>query len=148
MQFDLEQTNVQLNGHVVTGWSDDGDALTLPTIDIANVKRGADGLMTASSTGDKGGPVVFKLLPNSATTAFLMNLVATLQSGGKVIFDGIIDDRCNGVVIRLDRGVLTSTPLGNSQGKGDTANMEFTIEFERVTPDYSGANFLNRPVGA
>ncbi len=147
MLFDLEQTKVQINGHNVTGFSDDGDALSLPTIDIATVKRGADGIMTGASTGEKGGPVIFKLLPNSVSTKFFMNLVASIQGGGRVTFDGIVNDEANGIVVKLERGLLTSAPTGPTIGKGDVANMEFTIEFERITPDYSGANFTTRPVG-
>jgi len=147
MLFDLETTSVQINGHNVTGFSDDGDALSLPTIELASVKRGADGVMVGASTGNKGGPVMLKLQPNSDTTKFLMGLVATLQNNGRIVFDGIVNDIANGIVVRLERGILTEAPTGNTLGKGDIANMEFTFEFERVTPDYSGANFNTLPVG-
>ena len=71
MTFSLEQTTVTLNGHTVTGWSDDTDALSLPSIDLSNVKRGASGEMVATTTGEKGGPVTIKLLPNSPSVIFV-----------------------------------------------------------------------------
>ena len=121
MIFNLEQTVVEINGHNVTGWSDDTDALSMPTIDIAAVKRGADGLMVASSTGDKGGPVILKLLANSPSTKFFMNLVSTIQNGGRVEFNGTVNDQANGYAIRLERGILMNTPLGQSLGKGESS---------------------------
>ncbi len=141
MQFSLEQTTVEINGHTVTGWSDDGDALSLPDIELTNVKRGADGIMTASTTGEKGGPVILKLLPNSPSTKFFSSLVTTILNGGRVQLDGTIFDPINNITVNLSRGVLMTAPLGQTQGKGETANREFTIEFERVIPNYDAANF-------
>ena len=77
MFFSLQDVTVLLNGHTVEGeqtigeqtikgWSEDTDALTLPdAFEFASVRRGATGDMAAFSTGDRGGPVSLKLLPNS-----------------------------------------------------------------------------------
>jgi len=140
MTFSLEQTSVQINGHTVTGWSDDTDALSLPNIDLAVVKRGADGKMVAATTGEKGGPVVFKLLANSPSVKFFQNLVTTILDGGKVELSGIIVDQTNNISVSLERGVIVNSPLGQTLGKGEVGNREYTIEFERVVEDQSGSN--------
>lgn len=140
--FSMEQATLELNGHTFTGWSDDADALSMPTVDLANIKRGADGKMTATSTGDKGGPVVIKLLPNSPSASFMMRAVAAQQNGASVKWNGTWRDSINQVVVALAGGVLSNAPLGQTLGKGETANLEFTIEFERVTPDYQAATFV------
>lgn len=139
--FSLEQSSLVLNGHTVTGWSDDADALSMPNVDLANVVRGADGGMVSTSTGDKGGPVIIKLRPNSPSTAFFMNAVTAQQNGAAVKWNGLYRDPLNQVVVALAGGVLTNAPLGQTMGKGETGNREFTFEFERITPDYQAANF-------
>jgi len=140
-QFSLEQTVVILNGHAVTGWSEDADALSLPDIDISAVKRGADGKMVAASTGDKGGPVIVKLLANSPSVKFFQNIATSQLAGASVVWNGIIRDAINGINVALVNGILTHAPLGPTIGKGDVANREYTIEFESIIADYSGANF-------
>ena len=139
--FSLEQTSVIINGHAITGWSDDTDALTMPDIDIATIKRGADGKMIASSTGEKGGPVTFKLLANSPSVKFFQNLVSAQLRGAGVKYNGLIRDPINGINTVLSGGILSHAQLGQTMGKGDVANKEITIEFETITADYSGANF-------
>lgn len=142
MLFSLEQTTVTLNGEIVTGWSDDTDALSLPQdLEIAVTKFGADGMMTGAGTGIKGGEVTFKLLPNSPTTKSLMNIATTLQNGGRVEFDATVEDENLGYKINMERGVLNKFPAGPSLGKGEVSNAEFVFSFERIMPDYSAANF-------
>ncbi len=136
MNFSIEQTTVILNGHTVTGWSDDADALGMPNVDLANVVRGADGKMVASSTGEKGGPIVIKLLANSPSTKFLMNMVVAQQNGASVSWNGIIRDAINQINVILTNGTLSNAPLGQTIGKGEAANREFTFEFERILPVY------------
>lgn len=141
MTFSLEQMTLTLNGHSVTGWSDDTDALSLPSIDLSNIKRGASGEMVATTTGEKGGPVTIKLLPNSPSVKFFQNLITSIQQGGRVEFNGSIVDSVNGITVSLQRGVMQNAPLGPTIGKGEVANREYVIEFERVEADYSAANF-------
>lgn len=139
--FSLEQSNLNLNGHDVTGWSDDTDALSFPNIDLASIKRGADGGMIATSTGDKGGPVILKLRANSPSAKFFQNAVTAQINGAAVLWNGLYRDPVNGVTVALVNGTLVNAPLGPTMGKGDVANREFTIEFQLVVADYSGANF-------
>jgi len=139
--FSLEQSTLNLNGHNVTGWSDDTDALSFPSIDIATSKRGADGKKVSSSTGEKGGAVTIKLLANSKSTKFLMNAVTAQLNGSAVSWNGLFRDPVNGVSVAMTNGTLQNVPLGQTMGKGDVSNKEFVIDFELVIPDYSGANF-------
>ena len=140
-EFSLEQCKLVLNGHEVTGWSDDTDAISFPNIDIASVKRGADGKMASSSSGEKGGPVVMKLLANSPSAKFFQNAATAQLNGAAVSWNGIFRDPINGISVAMTQGTLTNVPLGPTMGKGDVANKEFTIEFETVVADYSGASF-------
>ena len=98
MFFSLQDVTVILNGHTVEGeqtirgWSEDTDALTLPdAFEFASVRRGATGDMAAFSTGDRGGPVTLKLLPNSPSVPFFMNQVTRiLVERAVVIWDGSV----------------------------------------------------------
>lgn len=139
--FSLENVSVILNGHTVQGFSEDADALSLPNIDLANVVRGADGGIVATSTGDKGGPVILKLRPNSPSVPFFMSAMAAQQNGASLSWNGIIRDSQNQTNVSLTGGTMTNGPTGQTMGKGSTANREFTFEFERVIPDYLGALF-------
>lgn len=135
----IEDTDVVINGHTVEGWSDDADALTLPDVELASVTRGADGRMVASSTGNKGGEVTIKLLPNSPSTQFFSQRAAEIVGGAVIIFHGLIRNSRLGFSTRLSRGVLMTAPLGQTLGKGEAAAREFTFEFEEILPNYDGA---------
>ena len=141
MDFSLERCEFQLNGHTVVGWSDDAEALILPDVDLANIIRGADGKMTSTSSGEKGGPVIIKLLPNSPSVPFFLNAVLAQQNGASVVWAGIFRDPVTKITIAFVKGVLQHGPLGQTIGKGATKPLEFTIEFEKVLPDYSAVNF-------
>ncbi|MCK5607376.1 hypothetical protein KAR91_36165 [Candidatus Pacearchaeota archaeon] len=141
MDFSMEQVAVDLNGHTVTGWSDDTDGLSLPDVDLATVIRGADGKMVAINTGNKGGPVIFKLLANSSSTKFFMNAVAAQLNGSSIEFNCTVRDSINQTTISMVKGTLSNAPLGQTLGKGSAGNRNFTIEFERITPDYQAAKF-------
>ena len=138
----LEGTTVELNGHVVQGWSDDSDALMMPdSFELASVRRGATGEMAAFSTGDKGGPVSVKLLPNSPSLPFFMQQLATQLNGAGAVWDGNIKNSQAGFGFTLVRGVMVSGPLGQTMGSGEVANATFTFEFERIIPDYDKVQF-------
>jgi len=136
MDFDLGAMAIWLNGHTFSGWSDDADALSLPNIDLANVKRGADGKMIAVSTGEKGGPVVMKFLPTSPSVKFMMGMLMAQLNGASVKWNGWIREPNNQIFVTFINGTLQNAPLGPTIGKGEAKNFEFTWEFERVTPDY------------
>ena len=145
MFISLEGTTVILNGHVVGGWSEATDALTLPEIELAQVQRGADGKMVASSTGNKGGEVQIKLLANSPSTQFLEQQVAQIMRGAAVVWDGSIRNAQAGFGVTLGRGVLMTAPAGQTMGKGEVAERVFAFEFETVLPNYDAATFSGPP---
>ena len=139
--FALENTIVVCNGHRIQGWSDDADAFSTPDIDLAAVKRGADGKMIGVSTGEKGGPVVIKLLANSPSTKFFQTAATAQLNGICITWEMIARYPLAGVNVVYMNGILVHAPLGMTIGKGDIKNMEFTFEFERILADASGATF-------
>ena len=151
MFLSLKDTTVILNGHTlveslpeqtVNGWSEDTDALTLPdAFEFASVRRGASGDMAAFSTGDRGGPVSLKLLPNSPSVPFLMQQVTAILNKAVVIWEGKVEHKLTGYSVTLTRGVLMSGPLGYTMGKGEVGNLTFTWEFEEITPTFEQVNF-------
>ena len=161
MFFSLQDVTVTLNGHtvegeqiivegeqIIKGWSEDSDALTLPdAFEFASVRRGATGDMAAFSTGDRGGPVTLKLMPNSPSVPFLMNQVTRILSDkAEVIWDGSVKHRRTGASVTLSRGILISGPLWYTMGKGEASNLTFNWEFQEIIPDFAKVNFADLPV--
>lgn len=138
----LESCSFILNGLTVSGWSDDTDAFMPPAIEGLSEKVGADGKMVVTSSGNKGGPLTIKLLPNSRTAKQLMNAFSAQQVGATIEWNGIFKDHRNGYLITFLRGYIKSAPTGASMGKGAIGNLEFTFVFERIIPDYTGVLFL------
>ena len=153
MFYSLQDVTFILNGHTVEGeqtirgWSEDTDALTLPdAFEFASVRRGATGDMAAFITGDRGGPVTLKLLPNSPSVPFFMNQVTRiLVDKAQVIWDGSVKHSRTGASVTLKRGVLISGPLWYTMGKGAAGNLTFTWEFEEIIPDFAKVNFADVP---
>ena len=160
MELSLPETTVILNGHTVEGgavlgtrthtvqgWSEDTDALTLPdAFEFATVRRGAAGDMAAFPTGDRGGPVTLKLLPNSLSVPFFMQQVTRiLVDKAVVIWDGSAHNLKTGYRATFRRGVLMSGPLGYTMGKGEVGNLTFTWEFEEIIPDFGSVSFADVP---
>ena len=155
MFFSLQDVTVELNGHVVEGeqtmegghiikgWSEDTDALTLPdAFEFASVRRGATGDMAAFSTGDRGGPVTLKLMPNSPSVPFLMKQVTRILSDkAEVIWGGSVKHKRTDASVTLSRGVLVSGPLWYTMGKGEAGNLTFMWEFQEIIPDFTKVNF-------
>ena len=143
MILSLQDTTVTLNGHTVGGWSEDTDALTLPdAFEFASVRRGASGDMAAFATGDRGGPVSLKLLPNSPSVPFLMQQVTEiLVNRATVIWDGYIYHLKTGAHVTLRRGILMSGPLWYTMGKGEVGNLTFTWEFGEISPGFQAVTF-------
>ena len=154
MFFSLQDVTVILNGHTVegeqtiSGWSEDTDALTLPdAFEFASVRRGATGKMAAFSTGDRGGPVTLKLMPNSPSVPFLMTQVARiLGDKAEVIWEGSVRHKRTEASVSLSRGVLVSGPLWYTMGKGEAGNPTFTWEFEQIIPNFTKVNFADLPL--
>ena len=159
MELSIADTTVILNGHTVQGgstgeqtiqgWSEDTDALTLPdAFEFATVRRGATGDMAAFSTGDRGGPVSLKLMPNSPSVPFFMRQVTEiLVNKSVVVWDGSVHHGPTGARVTLNRGVLTAAPLWYTMGKGEVANMTFTWEFAEIIPNFAEVNFPALPTG-
>ena len=162
MFFSLQDVTVELNGHVVEGeqtmegghiikgWSEDTDALTLPdAFEFASVRRGATGFMAAFSTGDRGGPVSLKLMPNSPSVPFFMKQVTRiLVDKAEVIWDGSVIHSRTKASVALSRGVLVSGPLWYTMGKGEAGNLTFMWEFEQIIPNFTNVNFADLPTVA
>ena len=134
-----------INGHVVEGWADEDDALMFPTRTLAQVTRGADGKMQASSTGNLGGPVEIKLLATSKSHAFLAKQVAHLNQGGRVVFNAVWNDPVNGVKVSCNRGVMTDIMDHASLGAGTASTVPYTIEFEEIITDVTANKFTSAP---
>ena len=137
----VSNTTLILNGHTFTGWSEDADALSMPTVDLAVITRGGDGRLTASDTGNRGGPVIVKLQPTSESAKFLMNSISTARTGGRIKWNGYARYNDTNVTVALTTGVLVNGPLGPTVGKGASAPLVFTFEFEDIIPDYTTADF-------
>lgn len=145
MFINLRNATVTLNGHVCEGWADEDDALMFPNTTLANVTRGADGKMQASSTGNLGDAVEFKFLATSRTVKFLSAQVAHIKNGGLVTFNGTVVDGVNNVSVVLSRGVLTEAMDHPSLGQGAASTVTYKIEFESIQPDHSSAKFVKPP---
>ena len=156
MFFSLQDVTVILNGHtvegeqIIKGWSEDTDALTLPdAFEFASVRRGATGVMAAFSTGDRGGPVSLKLMPNSPSVPFFMKQVTRiLVDKAEVIWDGNVIHSRTKASVALSRGILISGPLWYTMGKGEAGNPTFTWEFEQIIPNFTNVNFADLPTVA
>ena len=156
MLFSLQDVTVILNGHtvegeqIIKGWSEDTDALTLPdAFEFASVRRGATGVMAAFSTGDRGGPVSLKLMPNSPSVPFFMKQVTRiLVDKAEVIWDGSVIHSRTKASVALSRGVLVSGPLWYTMGKGEAGNLTFMWEFEQIIPNFTNVNFADLPTVA
>jgi len=139
--INLTGTTVVIDGHTVTGWSDDADALMMPDeVELAQVQRGADGLMVASLTGIRGGEVQLKLLASSESAQFFGRLVTHMLNGGWRESSGTIR-YANGVVTHLERGILTTAPLALTAGQGSVATRIFRFEFERIITNYDSGRY-------
>ncbi len=140
MTRSLSNIAMVLNGYVVGGWSEDSDALMLPdAFEVATVRRGATGDMAVFSTGDRGGPVTIKLLPNSPSANFFGEQLNRIKGGAVVVWEGSIHDSQTNARVTLSGGQLVSGRLGPTVGKGDAANSEFTFEFTDIDTDYTAA---------
>lgn len=142
----LRNCTFTINGHVVEGWADEDEALTFPSTTLANVTRGADGKLQASSTGNLGGPVEIKLLANSKSAAWFAAKVNHLKRGGRTVFNANLIDEVNNVNVVMGNGVLTDVMDAPSMGQGAAGTMNYTIEFETIYPGYDATSFTTIPV--
>lgn len=137
----LENSTLTLNGTIITGFSDDSDALTFPEIDLFNEKYGADGKMTGAGTGTRGGIVTIKLLATSESVKFLSAISEQMKNGAQVVFSGTLVNHNTGASVKMSNGTIKTYAPFPSLGKGEVANMNYPIAFERVDGNFSSANF-------
>ena len=136
----LDISTVTLNGKKFDGWAE-GDSLVFPDAsEIAQFVKGADGKMSASSTGEKGGGVTIKLLPNSPLVNFMQTQVLAITNGAAITWEGsvIFSD---GSTAAMEKGVLLKTPMGYTLGKGSAKDMSYIFEFEVIDFETITGNF-------
>lgn len=146
IMMDIKHGVLTINGHVVSGFSDDSDCLSFPEAEIATTRTGADGKKIGSRTGEMGGPVTIKLLPNSPTCSFLGKLAKQIDNGVPIIFNAQWNNPVAGEFIQCINGTLTVYPRGTTYGKGDAANKNYTIDFEQIK-ESPEASLLSNVVG-
>ena len=147
LDISIEHATVLINGHRVQGWAAEADALLLPEIDLANTTRGPDGLLLASSTGNRGGEVSFKLLANSESAAFFGRQVAEIRRGARIIFEGSYEDQ-TGYSITFERGVFMRAPFGRTLGNTTPATRVFVFDFESIVESWDGVQTARPPAVA
>ncbi len=127
MRTPAESLTVTLNGHVVLGL----EALDIPdTVELATVRRGATGDMSASAASEQDGTVSLVLKPGAPSLSFLGQQMKVISGGGIVNWEGTVKDAEHGNILRLMHGVMTSGPMGTLMD--DEANKTFSFEFERL----------------
>ena len=137
----LVNSTIEINKTVIGGWSDDSDALSIPDIPLANIKRGADGVMSATLTGNKGGAVTYKLLAETSSSQFLVSLAEQIKQGANINFQGTVTSNTTGWQLIKKNGVLTQYRPYPTTGAGEKASMEFIIEYEELNGDVSVVDF-------
>jgi len=141
--FDLGSSTLTLNGTTITGFSDATDCFSIEQLDMSTVRRGADGGMTASSTGNRGVNITLKLLPTSNSVKFLSKLLERHNRGDRVVFNGTFVSAANGTSLSMINGVFTSGTIYPTLGKGESSDMEYVIAFESTSGNFESANFEN-----
>jgi len=132
---------VTLNTITITGFSDSETAIELPEIILANEKVGADGQLTASGTGTRGGEVSVELLPTSRSVILLSSLAEQMKKGAHLNFNGTIASNLNGSSVQLINGFLKSYPPYPPLGKGAVGNMKYVFFFEQINGNFESADF-------
>ena len=131
----VKHTEVEINGIRFEGFSEDSDAISVPTITLVSVRRGATGEKARFASGDQGGEFTFKLLPNSPTVPKLMRQAALIQQGRSINWEGSIRNTQTNTSASLSNGDLISYPAFYTMGKDDVGNMEFVFDFD-ILPDF------------
>lgn len=142
-EMNINQGKCIVNGFLVSGWSDDSDCLMFPdAVEMAVVKKGADGKKISTRTGERGGSVTIKVLANSPFAAFMSRNIKNIDANQDVNFDLSWANPSVGEYIRCTGGTLITAPKGSVYGKGEVANKIYVIDFESIeeTPETSLLN--------
>ena len=145
-QVSILHTTCTINGHRCEGWAAGADSLLLPDIQVANHEIGPDGLKVVSSTGMRGGPVVFKFLANSASRGQFGTWYSQIQKGARIDFEGSISNSETGETTRFERGHMEVGPAGTTLGNATPPAREFTIVFETVVSNFDSFKSDAAPV--
>lgn len=119
--------------HEISGWSDSADCLSLPDASELNmVKKGADGKMVASNTGEKGGEVTIKVLANSPFVDRMAAEIELIKQGVQIPAQLLITNQTVGDTTACANGSLKTAPVGVTYGKGEVGEMVYVWEFETI----------------
>lgn len=134
IEMSITQGAFTINGHLVSGWSDSSDCLAFPdSVEFSAFKKGATGTMISTATGERGGPVTIKVLPNSPTAAFFAKLIKQKENGIPVQFEATWVNPVAGEFITCSGGTMVSGPKGTTYGKGEVGEKVYVFEFEDIT---------------
>jgi len=129
----IENTTVTVDGHTVEGWANASDALMLPSISAVTAQRGADGTVSFSSTGVKGGAVTLKLLGTSPSAAYFARMASREQSGAPELHQMVVTYHETGQQVYCTDGALSEFPSGQTLGNAEPAIQEYTFEFSTIS---------------
>ena len=131
-----------LNGHRITGWSDDDPPYEFEYEDSIEIKRGQDGGLYGSSMPNFGGKFTIKLDPTSPSAQWCMQQEQLRKNAMKNntairTYSGTFSDPVQGVSWRLEGGFIMkfpSTSIANT-------SYEAMLEFEEITANVDGGTF-------
>ena len=138
----LTNSTAIFDGQTITGWSKATDALTIPAIQVLETTYGADGIMTVTNTGTKGGDMTFKFSPNSQGAQFFSSLVELEKiSGisGEYLFT--LTNHTTGATLTATKCVIKSHIPFPTLGKGEIGELEYIIGAETIIGELATANF-------
>ena len=141
----VEHARLTLNGHLFSSYSQDEDAIMFPEIELTNEEVGATGQMFVASTGERGGEVMLKFMPNSQDVIFLQQQAQVGLAGGAVVWNGTLDHSQGNFSVSLSNGVLKKFPSAFTMGKGSVKTMEYTFRFELIQNNMDAATTGNMP---
>jgi hypothetical protein len=117
----------------VSGFSESNDCFSLPgDAELNKVKTGADGKCIATRTGEQGGEVTVKVLPNSPFVDRMAAEMALVDRGVQVPIQMTATNTIVGDVVTGVNGVFISGPRGPSYGKAEVGEMVYKFHFEKV----------------
>ncbi len=132
-----------INGHRVTGWSDDDPPYEIEDDPDSNVvKIGADGGKYGMSNPAFGGTLTLKVSPTSPTCQWAIQQNQERKNRQKDkqaerIYAGTLSDPVQGVDYRFEGGVIDVFPSMNVGNQ----TYEFSINFDEVISNVDGGMF-------
>ena len=108
--FVLQDITLSMNKHIVRG----------------------EGLITVTIGNGEGSVNIEMTLTSPSWPFFLERADIERVEGGRIMWNGVMNDGNSHAILDFDRGIMTRPPLGQSKGKYGEPNMTFTIEFEQI----------------